>query len=351
MAKKNPSCRAWAFTLQVASVEEARAFKPALNDSVSFVRYQLEVAPSTGQLHLQGCVRTSTASRLNKIKSIVSERAHCEPARDWKALKDYCAKAESRHPAEIAFEWGTDIGQGSRQDLESLAKVIVDGGKLRDVAVTEPGMFVRYHKGLRALEAIVHEPRTMLDRRCVLLWGDTGVGKTRMAYDLFPMRDIYTVFDVKTPWFDGYEGQRVAILDEMGEGCMNYNFLKRVCDIHPMTVPCKGGSIAWTPEVIILTSNTKMEEWWVTAKRVDLEALKRRIRVFHLPHEEEDAKRYVLHGQVQLRKRDRSPVAVLDEQEVGSGAQRLPSSLDQFLDLTEPRRFPDEAIDLLSYNA
>jgi len=305
--KENPSVRAWAFTVNtIDTVEDAKNYKLKLDDSVMFVRYQLESAPSTGKLHLQGCIRMVSAARLKRIKEVVGE-AHCSPARDWKELKAYCAKEESRHPANVKFEWGRDSGQGARLDLESIARSIVhEGQSTRDIALEHPGVFVRYHKGLRVLESIVRGPRTMPERRAILLWGDTGVGKTRMAYDLFDVKDIYMVFDVHTPWFDGYNGEKVVILDEMGPGAMGFNYLKRITDLHPIAVPVKQGSVSWLPEIVILTANTPIENWYPSARPADLDALKRRIKVFRLPEQQEEAARYVKDGTIALKKRDRS---------------------------------------------
>lgn len=118
-----------------------------------------------------------------------------------------------------------------------------------------------------------------------------------MAHELFP--DLYQVFDVRTPWFDGYDGQKAVLFDEMGPGVMHWNMLKRLLDRYPMQVPVKGGSVHWNPEVIILTSNCWLELWYQDAKGMnpmDYAALERRVHKFRFPEQMEEATAYLTDG-------------------------------------------------------
>lgn len=87
----------------------------------------------------------------------------------------------------------------------------------------------------------------------------------------------YPVFCLKTPWFDGYNGQDVMLLDDFGPGMMCINFLKRLLDRYPVQLPVKGGSVALRAKTIFITSNYMMSEWYPKAGAMDYEALLRRI--------------------------------------------------------------------------
>lgn len=250
-------------------------------DRIKYACWQVEMAPSTGQLHVQAAVRFVTALRAAAVKKLFP-KAHLEVAGNWEKLKEYCTKEESR----VLGPWvrGMDPGSGHRSDLDLVAEDIKSGVSLRDIALRQPATYVRNYKGLAALQSLIHQPPA-IERSVALFVGPTATGKTRMVYD--NLEDVYSVFCIKAPWFDGYTGQKHVVLDECGPGMMNHNFLKRLLDRYPMTVPVKGGSAAWMAERIVLTSNVPIEQWFDTTTmfKGDFDALKRRIRVFNFPED------------------------------------------------------------------
>lgn len=260
---------------------------------MTFLRYQLEVAPSTGKLHAQGAVRFSGAMRMAAIlKELHPMKPHLQAARRWNELKEYCAKVETRLPGTMTQEWGEDIGQGARVDLQEVCQKLKLGATLRQIALEAPDQYVRMHKGFQALHSQLHPP-VAVERRVALFWGETASGKTRMVFDHHP--DAYTVFDIANPWFDGYVGQEVVLFDECGPGMMNHNLLKRLLDRYPMTVPIKGGSTSWLAKKIVLTSNVALEGWFESKniREQDFLALKRRMRIFCFPMEKEAAEAWM----------------------------------------------------------
>lgn len=81
-------------------------------------------------------------------------------------------------------------------------------------------------------------------------YGSTGSGKTRAALEEFP--DAW----VSMPngrWYDGYDGHRVAVLDDFRKSWCDYPTLLRLLDRYPLRVENKGGSRQWVPDVIIVT--------------------------------------------------------------------------------------------------
>ena len=241
---------------------------------------QVEQA-STGQLHVQGAASLSQPVRLTILKKWIPT-AHWEPARDWSSLVKYCAKEETRVLGP--WSWGKETTQGERTDLQHAAQLIQQGSKMSEIAKELPEVIVKYHKGLLYLKSL-QEQEKFQQKKIGLFWGTTGTGKTYTAFS--ELDDIYTVFCIKTPWFDGYQGQEHVLLDECGLGMMNYNYLKRILDGYRMDVPIKGGSVQWTPQTVILTSNIALEEWYPFIPKADLDALKRRIRIFEFPKDKE----------------------------------------------------------------
>lgn len=216
--------------------------------------------------------------------------AHYEISRSWDAAKEYVKKPESAVPGTYE-EFGSDSSQGQRTDLHELTRRVRNGQTMLQIAEADPVTFLKYHRGIHALRQVTQQARS--GPRCVmLLHGPTGVGKTRFAYDRFP--DLYPVFDIVNPWFDGYDSQRCALLDECGPGMMSFNFLKRITDRYPIQVPIKGGAVPWNPDVVILTSNAPLFTWYQNLPAPDREALSRRIREFKFPDDEAAAHEYLL---------------------------------------------------------
>jgi len=252
-----------------------------------YMVYQMEVAPTTGQQHWQGCVKFKQMRTMNKAKELIGykpggDSPFMEICRDWNASKEYCQKDDTRSPGTSSHVHGQDVGQGQRTDLEAVNQMITAGASIRDIAVAQPLTYMRYHRGIQELRLALQQPPAM-ERKAVLIIGATGVGKTRFVMDNF--RDVYTVFDMRSPWFDGYDGQTNVLLDECGTGMMHYNILKQLTDRYPFRVPRKGGSAPWMAKNIFLTSNEPMRCWYPNLAAVHLDALERRIKTFCLPME------------------------------------------------------------------
>jgi hypothetical protein len=262
--------------------------------SVSYLIAQMEKAPTTGTIHLQGAliIKSPQAIRIPQLREIFASLPSCHwsPARQWDKLVEYCRKAESK----VAGPWerGALPRPGQRSDLAALAAAVQGGKRAREVALEDPGAYVKYHKGLRALEAVTRKPYHG-QRRVALFWGETGTGKTRAVYDSFAVDEVYSVADTRTPWFDGYEGERVVLFDEMGLGSMDLNILKRLTDRYPTMVPIKGGMASWMANTVIMTANTHWTHWYPKGTSSDFAALQRRARIFKFPEERQAALNWI----------------------------------------------------------
>lgn len=204
---------------------------------------------------------------------------HCEPCKDEDAAIAYCKKIDTR--IDGPWEFGERIGPGKRTDLAVACEMIRGGASLRDVAEQHMSVFVRACKGLTSLKCVLQVPRIQ-KRIAICLIGGTGVGKTYWAHHTLTS-PIYTVFDPKTPWFDGYQGEDVVLFDDYGKNCMDINALKRFTDIYPVQVPIKGGALAWTPKLVVFTTNCILDLWYPDASPADIAALKRRITSYNYP--------------------------------------------------------------------
>ncbi len=185
------------------------------------------------------------------------------------------------------FEFGTwtgGNGQGKRNDLLVGLALLKEGG-LKRVALEEPTLFVKYHRGFAAVEQFQARPgKRDRPRTTYVLVGDSGIGKTKWAFDNYG-EDLYVspVGQSKhAVWFDGYGGEKAALLDDF-RGSISFEDLLKLTDPwYNHRVPVKGGYVIWKPDIVIITSNTQYNTWYSHLTAKDLEPLVRRIKQVNL---------------------------------------------------------------------
>jgi len=120
---------------------------------------QLERAPDTNRLHVQGFCVFAGNKRLAALKKL-HPRAHWEVMKGTLEQSEaYCSKEESRAVGYNPRTWGERpvLQQGKRNDLAHAVEALnaskgdTIADKLRDVAAAEPAAYVKYYKGLEAL--------------------------------------------------------------------------------------------------------------------------------------------------------------------------------------------------------
>lgn len=96
-------------------------------------------------------------------------------------------------------------------------------------------------------------------------------------------------------WWDGYDGQRVVVMDDFA-GNIPFKELLKLADYYPHRVEVKGGVRTFSSKIIVITSNTRPEEWYDNAKN-EMGALYRRIgQAMWLDNEERYCKHFVFDG-------------------------------------------------------
>jgi len=110
---------------------------------------------------------------------------------------------------------------GKRTDLALACDVLRATKSMKQVADQMATTYVRYHRGFEALYSQLYDaPRDRDQSPFVLvLWGPSGTGKTKRAYELASKHQEATglSFYVKNSsnhWWQNYAGERVVIVDE-----------------------------------------------------------------------------------------------------------------------------------------
>lgn len=240
-----------------------------------------------GTPHLQGACILGTRMAFSRLKMLTGfKRAHIETMRGRpEDSLIYCRKQDL-----CAFVSGTLPTPGKRNDLHEVVGRVRGGDTLKQLAADDEGgiAVVKFHKGLTILRSLTRPNRTK-PPRIFWLWGATGLGKTRLAFKCgraLSRTSVGTSDDIWVSsgglrWFDGYDGQTVAILDDFrNKHVTSFAFFLRLLDRFPMLVEFKGGSVQWTPQYIFITcpySPTRCFEKRGEHVPEDMDQLRRRL--------------------------------------------------------------------------
>ena len=247
-----------------------------LEGKCKYAVWQKEKGQS-GTPHYQGYIEFKQVKSMRQVRAIIGNNPHVEVRKGTQeqAIK-YCRKEEGR------LEGPWDIGErkrpGKRTDLNKLGRQAYKY-PVHVVRQKNPGMFLRYHAGIKAARALAIKDLRGNEWRkpeIHVFVGDAGTGKTRKAYEMDP--NLYVVsHSSTTTWFDGYDGEETLLLDDFYGG-IKYGFMLQLLDGHRLKVQVKGGFTYLNHKRVIITSNEDWTEWYKNVPNTH--GLRRRIEEF-----------------------------------------------------------------------
>ena len=179
----------------------------------------------SGTDHYQGAIIFRTAKRLTGVRALLP-RAHWETMRgNWQQNVQYCTKEGNT----VCLK--DEGGQGKRNDLDHVRRSIDEGKTEAELWDVHFKQMVRYHKGIMRganmlRPVIVQGNYTARDftmkpikwgrKRSLILWGESGVGKTEYALSNFDRPLFVTHIDQLLKFVPGvHDG---IIFDDMRLG-------------------------------------------------------------------------------------------------------------------------------------
>lgn len=218
-----------------------------------YLVYQKEEAPTTKTPHLQGYIYFKSARTLAQMKKL-DAGAHWTAAKGTAADNTkYCTK-----DGRLAGPWtlGVMPQQGKRSDLEGLQKALKESKDMSYIQEHFFGDYLRYGRNIEKCAILLSKPRNW-EMTVEVLWGATGVGKTRLALEENPS----AYWKSKGLWWDGYLNEEVVVIDEY-YGWLPWDYMLRLLDRYPFSVETKGGCVQFVAKKIVITSNDHPKEWY-----------------------------------------------------------------------------------------
>lgn len=251
--------------------------------------FQEEIGGNTERQHYQGFIRLLHPKTLRQMRELFEaylghQRTHLEQAVSPKAAVEYCRKGQTRLSKEGCWEFGDlEFEPGKRNDLLEIKKEITNPEWKHATLYTNYfGSSVRYMQGIE--KAAFYLGKSQQKEREVevcWLWGKSGAGKSRDAREGL---DITQYFRLPTPiggrlWFDGYEREKVLIIEEFNQHTMPIETFLELVDRYPLQIPIKGAFVwaAWTK--VIVTSQFHYSTIYPFCSAEQQEALSRRISI------------------------------------------------------------------------
>lgn len=275
-------------------MEDVKSKLSRATTGARLVAWQIERAPTTGQLHVQGYLEFANAVSFKSVKSKLYPTTHIEArAGTAKQAFDYCVDAAKR-AADVMAEAVVDgeppsaAAPGRRTDLE-LVRASVDAGEsLFSISQQYFGTYLRYSRGIREYQLMARAharasaPRT--PKTVIVYWGPSGSGKSRHIDELWPGAYRVQPGSYGNVWWTGYDGQDAVVLDDFY--CwLKVDFLLRLLDYYPVDVPIHGGLVPFTSSTIVFSSNVPPKDWYPNVPpRVKAALLRRLEFVYHVDY-------------------------------------------------------------------
>lgn len=290
-ATASARARHWVFTWNNPADGEAPNWNPAV---MNYLVYQLEEGES-GTRHYQGYVRFKKQFRLRQVKEHLGTQAvHLAIARGTEAdNRAYCSKEPRLAPTVEKGEFQAAANtKGRRSDLEAIAADILQGKKLRDIAVEHPADFIRYSVGIAKFQQVAL-PTPPIARTTLAIWiyGATATGKTHRVNTKYS--DPYHVSPGRDP-FGHYVQQRVVVFDEFDLTKWSPQQMNKYCDKWRCQLDCRYQDKYAYWNLIIVISNAAPQWMFRNVEPSELRAsLERRFqypygRIFRIRSREDD---------------------------------------------------------------
>lgn len=285
-SEKDITSRGWMVTLP-----ESEYSKEEVQEKLSNYIYVGQLEKGSGETeyrHWQIYIENESQIRFSTLRSKFP-KGHFEKRVSTKeACFSYVTKEDTSLGVQISNgEMNLRVKKpGRAEQFDRYRTLILTGTKTVAQLVLEDSGALAHHKSLQILE---YEYRKKLykgrirDIEVHYIFGKTGVGKTRLVYDLYQNRyeDLYVVSDYSNP-FDLYDNEDCLVLDEFA-GQLEVEAMLKILDRYPTELRARYQNRQANFTKVYILSNVELDDCY-SASRLrnsrQWDALLRRITTY-----------------------------------------------------------------------
>lgn len=232
---------------------------------------------------LSACNKRLSKGRDVKVACLKAEGSAAQNA-IYCGKEDYIKEGKVKLKNDKFVEFGEMPKQGKRTDLNELIEKIKVGETSSDnVCLDQPHMYHLYGRTLMKAEEICMSKkwRTKMTKG-YWIFGETGVGKSHIAYKNFHPDTHYSVPADDNGYWENYRQQDIVIFNDF-RGWLKYEELLRLVDKWPMEVKRRGRTpMPFTSKVVIITSSSQPESIYCRRQEEDqMDQFHRRFQIMH----------------------------------------------------------------------
>jgi len=247
--------RSFCFTVNNYTSEVVEGIK-AFAGKCRYLVFGYETGES-GTPHLQGFAQLSRQMTLAKVGKMFPWHVEVTRGTPDQAAA-YCKKdgAIEEFGTMMTVQSGGTMEQDRWRELSDKAKL----GKLDEIDAMDPKQYIKHYRIFKEI-AKDHMQKPVANDHLAGIWlhGPSGVGKSRIARDVYP--EYYEKLCNK--WWDGYQMEETVIIDDVDKNhaCLGHQF-KLWADHYAFIAETKGGAIRIRPERVIVTSQYSIDQIW-----------------------------------------------------------------------------------------
>lgn len=277
----------WCFTLWMNE-------KPVKPPQVDYMIFQQEQAPNaasnnpTAGKHWQGYMECKDRLSCRQVLKLMGWGigAHIAPRRGSQSQAiEYCRKGESAIPGTLE-EHGEKHPADAPGSWDAMIKDVKSGSNFKEVIENHTRLGIQFHSGVQKAISVLQTAPRWRNVTVFILWGPTGVGKTRRVFDT-EGDNLYKKLRQKQGaqvFFNGYEEQEAILFDEF-KGEYSLQDMLEWTDGYPLRIEIKGDTRIALWSRVYICSNIDPQLWYPGARQEEIEALWRRIpekNIYHI---------------------------------------------------------------------
>jgi len=213
----------------------------------------------TPHLHALAICKKKYQSEVATCLDVAGYHGNYQTARDTDQVRDYIMKYDTE-PYVYGLYQSNNQSAVQKRALQNKLILSKPLNELVDEGIVHLSQYKQYAEAIKAYTLDSIKVPDYMPKKCIWIFGETGVGKSRYIRDNHPGA---CYFKPQNKWWDGYNGEKVILIDDFdhsGYGLGHY--LKIWADCYSFNAEVKGNTIRPVYDTFYITSQYLPEQIW-----------------------------------------------------------------------------------------